>query len=373
MESWQQQQQQNQPANWQGASTGAYTSGGGPETGAIYNQYAQPPRPANQPFGGQTFAQQNQQAIARPQAAEYQWSGGQDWYQQPQAGAPKPAGNNYAQQIGSWYQQYLGRDASQQEIQSRLADPRFDPRVHQQSIANSAEARAYAARPQPPQQPFVDGVGGNPQTGYGPPQNTQGTVRQAPRLPSDPRGWNTDNYPKPGWVAQQPAGHPPPGWDRAKWADPNHQTPKYVVGRILSQYSPRTSNMDAVVAEIARAYPGTRRTGNGDITIPGIGSADILRAADVGGKGWQFSGGGGGGAKPGAAQAPAADPFVTLLTQLTQAQGNGPMVNYGPQGPPAGAENAEIAGLRQQMNTLMQQLESQQQAARRTSPQFSYF
>jgi len=354
-----------QPPSWQGASTGAYTSGGGPAVGGVYQQYA--PQP-NQPFGGQTFAQQNQPAAPRS-TPEYQWSGGQDWYQQPQGGAPKPAGNNYAQQIGGWYQQYLGRDASQQEINDRLRDPGFNPGVHQQSIANSEEARAYQQRraQQPP--PGAQQT----QPGYGPPGQMQGTVREMPRLPSDPRGWNTDNYPKPGWVAQNPAGHPMPGWDRAKWANPNHQTPKYVIGRILSQYAPRTENMDAVVAEIARAYPGTRRTGSGDITVPGIGSTDILRAADVGGKGWQFGGQGGGGGKPQAAPAGQVDPFVTLLTQLTQAQGNGPMVNYGPQGPAPGAENAEIAAMRQQMNTLMQQLEAQQQAQRRTSPQFSYF
>lgn len=372
MDSWQQQQQQPhppQPTNWQGASTGAYTSGGGPETGGIYNQYA--PRPANQPFVGQTFAQQQQQQIARPQSAEYQWSGGQDWYQQPSAAAPRPAGNNYAQQIGSWYQQYLGRDASQQEISDRLRDPRFDPNTHRQSIANSAEARAYAARPQPPQGP-PQGAGT-----YPPPSGGGGVMappQQGPRLPSDPRGWNTDGYTAPGWVAQNPASHPPPGWDRAKWENPNHQTPKYVIGRILSQYAPRTENMDRVVAEIARAYPGTRRTGSGDITVPGIGSTDILRAADVGGKGWQFGGQSGSGSKPQGAPAQGAyDPMVTLLTQLAQAQGNGPMVNYGAQGPPPGAENAEIAAMRQQMNTLMQQLQSQQQAARRTAPQFSYF
>jgi len=89
----------------------------------------------------------------------------------------------------------------------------------------------------------------------------------------------------------------PPGWNNDKWNDPNHQTPKYAVGRILSQFEPRTENMDAIVAEVAKAYPGTRRTGNGDITIPGVGSIDILQAADVGGKAWHWGAAGAGSGK----------------------------------------------------------------------------
>jgi hypothetical protein len=360
--------QQQEPPSWQGASTGATTSGGGPDVGSVYQQYAGPPQAA-QPFAGQTFAQRQQEAV-RPQA-EYQWSGGQDWYQQPQGGAPKPAGNNYAQQIGSWYQQYLGRDASQGEIQSRLADPGFNASRHQQDIANSAEARAYAQRPQG-QQPQM------PPGGYQPPQVQ--APPGAPRLPSDPRGWNTDNYPKPGWVAQQPSRNPPAGWEASKWNNPNHQTPKYVIGRILSQYAPRTENMDRVVAEIARAYPGARRTGSGDITIPGIGSTDILQAADVGGKAWHFGGQGGGGRDAGGpAGSAGADPYAALLSQLFGGGGyqQGPDPGMMAEMEQLRAQVAQFQAMQQQQAALQQTQSAEQAAAanaqRARGPQFAYY
>lgn len=72
----------------------------------------------------------------------------------------------------------------------------------------------------------------------------------------------------------------------------------------MSQFAPTTENMPKVLAEIQKAYPGTRLVGKDSIEIPGVGTTDILRAADVGGKGWQWlgasgkgktSGGGGGG------------------------------------------------------------------------------
>ena len=47
-----------------------------------------------------------------------------------------------------------------------------------------------------------------------------------------PRNSNTDGYPMPR-ITQTPQAGAMPGWDTSKWSDPNHQTPKYVVGRIL--------------------------------------------------------------------------------------------------------------------------------------------
>jgi len=122
--------------------------------------------------------------------------------------------------------------------------------------------------------------------------------------PSLPANADTDGYAKPAYTAATPSSAPPPGWDAKKWSDPAHQTPKYVVGRIMSQFAPTTENMPKVLAEIQKAYPGTRLVGKDSIEIPGVGTTDILRAADVGGKGWQWlgasgkgktSGGGGGG------------------------------------------------------------------------------
>jgi hypothetical protein len=69
----------------------------------------------------------------------------------------------------------------------------------------------------------------------------------------------------------------------------------------MSQFAPTTENMPKVLAEIQKAYPGTTLIGKDSINIPGVGTTDILRAADVGGKGWQWLGssgkgkGGGGG------------------------------------------------------------------------------
>jgi hypothetical protein len=109
----------------------------------------------------------------------------------------------------------------------------------------------------------------------------------APALPANA---DTDGYAAPAYTAAAASSSPPPGWDAKKWSDPAHQTPKYVVGRIMSQFAPTTENMPKVLAEIQKAYPGTTLIGKDSINIPGVGKTDILRGADVGGKGWQWLG-----------------------------------------------------------------------------------
>lgn len=104
----------------------------------------------------------------------------------------------------------------------------------------------------------------------------------------DTSKWNTDGYAKPSYVPEKFASHPPPGWDREKWANPDHQTPKYAVGRILSNFAPKTENGAAAAAEVAKAYPGTTYNGKDKITIPGVGTIDFIQAASVGGKGWRW-------------------------------------------------------------------------------------
>jgi len=79
-----------------------------------------------------------------------------------------------------------------------------------------------------------------------------------------------------------------PGWDAAKWADPNHQTPKYVVGRIVSQYGADDAGFAKAVAEIQKAYPGTTTDGKDKVTIPGVGTIDIRTEASSGGTGWAW-------------------------------------------------------------------------------------
>src|SRR5262245_20678775 len=49
--------------------------------------------------------------------------------------------------------------------------------------------------------------------------------------------WDTGGYAVPGYVSQTYNPQAVSGYDPAKWGDPNHQTPKYVVGRILSGYN----------------------------------------------------------------------------------------------------------------------------------------
>lgn len=69
-----------------------------------------------------------------------------------------------------------------------------------------------------------------------------------------------------------------PGWDECKWNDPAHQTPKYMVGRIVASY-PHTPNglKDASVA-IAGLYPGSHvvKDGSDKIDIPCVGVIDMV-------------------------------------------------------------------------------------------------
>ena len=117
-----------------------------------------------------------------------------------------------------------------------------------------------------------------------------------------PANIDTDKYARPQYTVAA-RGSAPPGFNQEKWANPLHQTPKYVVGRILQQFPPRTENVPAAVAEIQKAYPGARQVGNGKVSIPGVGTMDILVGANVGGKRWHAgSAGGGGGAKGGSGQ-----------------------------------------------------------------------
>jgi len=67
----------------------------------------------------------------------------------------------------------------------------------------------------------------------------------------------------------------PAGFDPAKWADPNHQTPKYVVGRITQSYPNTPEGRAAAAAEILAAFPGAEQIDEDDFFFPGIGIVDI--------------------------------------------------------------------------------------------------
>jgi hypothetical protein len=103
----------------------------------------------------------------------------------------------------------------------------------------------------------------------------------------DRSGWDTDGYTPPAYVPPQ-AGAVPAGWDATKWNDPNHQTPKYGVGRILSTFPPTVEGLKAAMPDIERAYPGTTFNGKDKITVPGVGPVDVLEAAGQGGKAWRW-------------------------------------------------------------------------------------
>lgn len=168
------------------------------------------------------------------------------------------------EQITAWYQAYLGRTPSREELNAHLRNPNGMNAVHE-TIRGSNEA---AAR----------------RTGQG--ATTAPPTAPAATNAANPN-WRTGGYAAPQYTAQRP-GAVPAGWDATKWNDPNHQSPKYVAGRILSQYPPTVEGAKAAAAEIAKAYPGTTFNGKDMLTIPGVGAVDILRGASVGGQGWQW-------------------------------------------------------------------------------------
>lgn len=67
----------------------------------------------------------------------------------------------------------------------------------------------------------------------------------------------------------------PAGWDQGKWANAEHQTPKYAVGRILSQYTPSPEGLQSALAEIQALFPGTKILGTDGLYIPGVGTIDV--------------------------------------------------------------------------------------------------
>ena len=118
----------------------------------------------------------------------------------------------------------------------------------------------------------------------------------APAPGPDMSAFNTDGFAQPGYTASS-FGNALSGWDQAKWADPNHQTPKYVVGRAIAE----GGNMQdpaaraSVIANLQKAYPGTTYDGKDKVTIPGVGTFDIFGGAGEGRFTPQFLQEGGGG------------------------------------------------------------------------------
>lgn len=108
------------------------------------------------------------------------------------------------------------------------------------------------------------------------------TPKQTPQSPQA----NTDGYTAPKYTTA--GGNVPAGWDATKWQDQTHQTPKYVVGRILSQYPSTVQGLSQAVGDIQKAYPGSTFDGKDKVTIPGVGTIDVLTGASQGGNGWAW-------------------------------------------------------------------------------------
>jgi hypothetical protein len=134
------------------------------------------------------------------------------------------------------------------------------------------------------------------------PKQNQGILPTAPQQgpvqpKQTPSTWNTDSYAAPQHTAEK-FGNTMAGWDATKWNNADHQTPKYAVGRILSNYKPDQAGFDSAVEEIKKAYPGSSTDGKDKITIPGVGTIDVRTGASIGGTGWAWQpmeeGGGGG-------------------------------------------------------------------------------
>lgn len=96
-------------------------------------------------------------------------------------------------------------------------------------------------------------------------------------------GANFEEFGAPQYTSSNYAQQAPSGWDAQKWSDPQHQTPKYVMGRILSSYNlGDPAQLQAAVDDITRAYPGAQYLGADSIRMPWGETIDIVR--DYGGE-----------------------------------------------------------------------------------------
>ncbi len=141
--------------------------------------------------------------------------------------------------------------------------------------------------------------------------------------------WDTGGYARPGFTSSNFNQQAPSGYDPAKWGNPDHQTPKYVVSRILSGYNlGDPQQLQAAVRDIQSAYPGTTWDGRDHLSIPGVEN-DVDFITDFGGANglaWQPAGG-----------QSAGGPSPTALRSFANIQGVGaqgasgmPAANNGP-------------------------------------------
>jgi len=191
----------------------------------------------------------------------------------------------------------------------------------------------------------------------------------------DSSKWDTNGFAKPAFVVPPASRYAMPGWDNGKWNDPNHQSPKYVAGRILSTLAPTTANMDQATALLAKAYPGTTRVGAGDVNIPGVGVVDILMSAGTGGRGWWWGDAAtvaqndaNNKAKATAGAPAGQDPMSQLAQALLKNPGIGAPANAGGYDI---ASNPQYQALQQQLAALTAQQQSWQQSQAQSAQQLA--
>lgn len=213
-----------------------------------------------------------------------------------------------ANAIKAQYRKELGRDASDDEVKSQLVGQGWDPDGGDRwvgeknligksgvmdQIRHSPEAADFARTgvPASARAAIVDqlGAGGGASAAGDAAGGASGPAGAAGGAGvGDTSGWDTDGYAAPQYVPKGDYGPAPPGFDAAKWADPNHQTPKYAVTRILNQYGGTPEGVGKAMPELEQAYPGATFNGKDKITIPGLGTIDVVKAAGKGGEGLQW-------------------------------------------------------------------------------------
>jgi hypothetical protein len=150
---------------------------------------------------------------------------------------------------------------------------------------------------------------------YRPPQGTPAPTPYTPPAPRPTPGtaipvsnptastpMNTDGYAAPAFIPKGTGSTMLGGYDPAKLADLNHQTPKYAVGRILSNFPDTPEGLRQALPDLQRAYPGVEIIGVGgkldfrnatDPNIRALGIVDVGKAFGAGGgQGYQWDTGG---------------------------------------------------------------------------------
>tara|TARA_R110002072_G_scaffold26604_1_gene87795 strand:- start:6450 stop:8318 length:1869 start_codon:yes stop_codon:yes gene_type:complete len=202
--------------------------------------------------------------------------------------------------IAQAYVDYLGREASDGEIDAYLANS-IGVRADIQDIAGSREAQDWARRSDPagtmgdivPSGSQQSGGNTGPYDGgfTGDPGDSQeGPSVPPPRnVPTKPVVVAPTTTPTPP-TPPAPQTQAPGGYDQTKWEDTAHDSMKYKAGRLLAGLS-RPSEIQAMVesAEFQQAFPGATFDGKDKINFNGIPSdgvpvyeVDVLAGADRG-------------------------------------------------------------------------------------------